>query len=186
MSRPKLFSQITGQVHDASGINNPHQYYWEETNGIWYPMVGSKKTDLYARKCNITGKGMNEGYCFGNGEEYAIDEESALKIARNRGYASLEEAFDDGDYYYTDWEVDTINEECYDEDGNVVSVPDGEIVKPMRPPLSIGEVRVLIDELITAIESNTEELWDANLKQSHPAIKLQYITEELTNLKNQL
>ena len=34
----KLFSEITGQVHDASGIDNPHDYYWEEINGIWYPI----------------------------------------------------------------------------------------------------------------------------------------------------
>lgn len=132
MSRPKLFSEIKGQVHDASGIDNPYYHYWEQVKGIWHPMVGSKKPEVYARKCDITGKGFNEGYCFGDGEEYAIDEASAIKIARNRGYETFEDAFDDGDYYYSDWIPDPDNEVCYDEDGNVVSVPEGYVVKPMK------------------------------------------------------
>lgn len=29
--------QITGRVFDASGIENPEEYYFEEKNEIWYP-----------------------------------------------------------------------------------------------------------------------------------------------------
>lgn len=61
----------------------------------------------FARRCDVTGRGMNEGYCFGDGEAYALDESDALKIAQQMGYASLNEAYDDGAYMYTDWYDDS-------------------------------------------------------------------------------
>lgn len=78
--------------------------------------------EKFARRCDITGRGMNEGYCFGDGEHYACDEESALQIAKLYGYIgntyNLEDAYKDGVYYYTEWdEVD--EDEWYDEDGSV-------------------------------------------------------------------
>jgi hypothetical protein len=113
----KLFSQITGQVHDASGIDNPHDYYWEETNGIWYPI-----------------------------------------------------------------EVEQ------------------EVVKPMRPPLSIGEVRDLLDKIMEKINSNMTGLWWDDISTKSECVILQDTINEdnegetkyngwyddLINLKNQL
>lgn len=201
MSRPKLFSEIKGQIHDASGIDNPYHHYWEQVYGIWYPMVGSKKPEVYARKCDITGKGFNEGYCFGNGEEYAIDEASAIKIAMNRGYETLEDAFDDGDYYYSDWIPDPDNEECYDEGGNVVSVPEGDVVKPMRPPLSNGEVRDLLDSIMEKIANNSFSAWNDRMDNTHQVVAMEDFPkgvekqrciqyngwyDDLINLKNKL
>ena len=77
--------------------------------------------EKFARRCDITGRGMNEGYCFHDGECYAIDKESALIIAKRYGYQSLEEAYKDGAYYWTVWEdeINADNYDCYyDEDGN--------------------------------------------------------------------
>ena len=37
--------------------------------------------EKFARRCDVTGRGMNEGYVFGNGEMYASDKESAIKLA---------------------------------------------------------------------------------------------------------
>lgn len=41
----------------------------------------------------------------------------------------------------------------------------------------------LIASLIRAIESNTQELWNNDLSQADTAVKLQYIIEELEDLK---
>lgn len=73
--------------------------------------------EKFARRCDITGRGMNEGYVFGDGEMYASDKESALVIAKRYGYDSLEEAYEDDAYYYTEWE-ELDDDFFYDEDGN--------------------------------------------------------------------
>ena len=76
----------------------------------------------YARKCSITGKGMNVGYCIGDGEMYIKDEAELIKYLKyNTGYKNLTEAFEDGYYYYTEWEDDP--EEWYDKDGNKFTNP---------------------------------------------------------------
>jgi hypothetical protein len=73
--------------------------------------------EKFARRCDVTGRGMNEGYCFGDGEKYACDYESALLIAKEYGYKSLKEAYKDDAYYYTEWEED--DDDCYyDAEGN--------------------------------------------------------------------
>lgn len=58
----------------------------------------------FARKCSISGAGMNEGWCFGDGEEYASTEGIAHLIAQSCGYESIQEAYDDGACYWTEWE----------------------------------------------------------------------------------
>ena len=73
--------------------------------------------EKFARRCDITGRGMNEGYVFGDGERYASDKESALIIAKEYGYDSLDEAYDDEVYYYTEW--DELDDDFfYDSEGN--------------------------------------------------------------------
>lgn len=74
--------------------------------------------EKFARKCDITGRGMNEGYCFGDGEQYACDEASALQIAQQYGYDNLDDAYKDDVYYYSEWNEDDCDEEYYDADGN--------------------------------------------------------------------
>jgi hypothetical protein len=58
----------------------------------------------FPRRCDVTGKGMWEGYCFGDGQDYAIDKAGATTLAMQYGYETLEEAFEDGAYYFTAWE----------------------------------------------------------------------------------
>ena len=73
--------------------------------------------EKFARRCDITGRGFNEGYVFGDGERYAADKISALIIAKEYGYESLDESYDDGAYYYTEWE-ELDDDIYYDADGN--------------------------------------------------------------------
>lgn len=73
--------------------------------------------EKFARKCDVTGRGMNEGYCFGDGEMYVCDKESALLIAKEYGYDNLEDAYEDEVYYYTEWE-ELDDDVYYDADGN--------------------------------------------------------------------
>jgi hypothetical protein len=76
----------------------------------------------WARKCDVTGKGMNQGFCFGDGEAYFINESDAKKYAKEIGYKSLKEAYKDGAYYWTEWDED-------DEDDMLfVELPNGEVV----------------------------------------------------------
>lgn len=73
--------------------------------------------ELFARRCSLTGQGMNEGYCFGEGDFYCIEDADALNHAKHLGYGSLKEAYDNEAYYYTTWEE--IDFDCfYDEEGN--------------------------------------------------------------------
>lgn len=78
------------------------------------------KRITYARKCDITGQGMNEGWCFGDGEQYAATEDAALKIAKSLGYESLQEAYEDDVCYYTEWEDDDHQYEVVD--GTLVEI----------------------------------------------------------------
>jgi hypothetical protein len=58
----------------------------------------------FARKCDATGRGMNTGWVFRDGEYYASTEESALAYAKRLGCESIEEAYNDELCYYTEWE----------------------------------------------------------------------------------
>ncbi len=46
---------------------------------------------------------MSEGFCFGAGEWYCSSEEDALKAVQEMGYATLDEAYDAGVYYWSEW-----------------------------------------------------------------------------------
>lgn len=59
---------------------------------------------LYARICSVTGRGMWEGYVFGDGEKYAIDLPAAELIARDYGYRDWAECHEDEAGYWTAWE----------------------------------------------------------------------------------
>lgn len=67
----------------------------------------SNDGEKFARKCDVTGEGMNEGYCFNDGDSYAKDEESARKFVEGLGYNWEEELStidtDEEWFYWTDW-----------------------------------------------------------------------------------
>tara|TARA_R110000796_G_scaffold221199_1_gene337267 strand:+ start:244 stop:486 length:243 start_codon:yes stop_codon:yes gene_type:complete len=59
----------------------------------------------YARACDITGKGMNEGYCIGDGNMYIKSHLDMLQhVTDDTDYATMEEAYEADYYYYTDWD----------------------------------------------------------------------------------
>jgi hypothetical protein len=67
----------------------------------------------YARVCDITNEGMNEGWVWGDGVFYAKYEEDTVKELREEFESSigvqtddelLEWAYNKGTLYYTEWE----------------------------------------------------------------------------------
>ena len=74
----------------------------------------------YARACDITGEGMNDGFCIQDGLMYikyekdmikhlrVVEEEGYDGIGEERGQLSdeflLKDYYDSGYYYYTEWE----------------------------------------------------------------------------------
>jgi cell wall assembly regulator SMI1 len=67
----------------------------------------------FARKCSVTGKGINEGYCVNDGEFYFSQESQLVKFLRDRDSEDmshlsddfiLKEAYDLEEYYWTEWE----------------------------------------------------------------------------------
>ena len=82
----------------------------------------------YARKCDVTGKGMNEGFVFGDGERYFSEEKYLIAHIRSQAGQDeitqglsdeflLNEAYNLEEYYYTEWE-EVDEDEYYDEYGN--------------------------------------------------------------------
>ena len=62
--------------------------------------------ELFARKCDATGVGMNEGWVVSDGEYYVANESDAIKWCLANGYESLEDAYEHDAIYYTAWEDD--------------------------------------------------------------------------------
>tara|TARA_R110002096_G_C14077180_1_gene676152 strand:+ start:56 stop:346 length:291 start_codon:yes stop_codon:yes gene_type:complete len=78
----------------------------------------------YARKCDVTGNGMNEGFCIKNGEMYIKYEKDLIKHLRDvEKKANLEydkdisegrltddfllsDYYECGYYFWTEWECD--------------------------------------------------------------------------------
>jgi hypothetical protein len=87
----------------------------------------------FARRCDATGKGINEGYVVGDGELYFADKEHLLEHLRTLDWvdcngkkstdcvtddALLKYFYNEDYYYYTEWdEID--DDEWYDEDGSI-------------------------------------------------------------------
>lgn len=67
--------------------------------------------ERYPRTCSVTGEGMYEGWCFNDGQDYAKYEEGAIKLAKEYGYDSIEEAYNDEAVYWTQWEDDDYDDE---------------------------------------------------------------------------
>ena len=81
--------------------------------------------EKFARRCDATGKGMNEGYVVGDGELCFSEEKHLIDHLRSRGGMDglsdeyiLAEAYDQDEYYYTEWDMYDIDDEWYDAEGN--------------------------------------------------------------------
>ena len=60
---------------------------------------------IFARQCTATKEGMSAGYCVDEGEAYFINEDDLKNYLVNEcGCESLEHAYEDDRYYYTEWE----------------------------------------------------------------------------------
>jgi hypothetical protein len=80
--------------------------------------------ERYARKCDATGRGMNEGFVVGDGELYFSEEQHLIDWLRSLGGMEglsdefiLKESYEQDEYYYTEWEEHD-DDMYYDEDGN--------------------------------------------------------------------
>ena len=81
--------------------------------------------EKFARKCDATGRGMNEGYVVGDGELCFSEEKHLIDHLRSRGGMDglsdefiLNEAYEQDEYYYTEWDFYDIDDEWYDAEGN--------------------------------------------------------------------
>ena len=64
----------------------------------------------FARKCDATGQGMNQGYVVGDGELYFSEKKHLVDWIRSRGGMDglsdefiLTESYINDEYYYTEW-----------------------------------------------------------------------------------
>lgn len=70
-----------------------------------------KEGEKFARKCNATNEGMNEGFCFCDGifnENllYFKYKKDAIKQAKKQGYKNLEDSYNDENHFFTTWYED--------------------------------------------------------------------------------
>lgn len=84
-------------------------------------MTNQNQPIRWARKCDVLGHGMNDGWCFGDGEQYASTIEAAEKIALDRGHDSLDEAYKSDDCYWTEWEDET-DYQYEERDGELIEI----------------------------------------------------------------
>lgn len=83
--------------------------------------------EKFVRRCDATGRGMNEGYVVGAGDLYFSDKKHLVEwlkgVAKEDGLEfdsdkeMMDHYYNDDLYYYTEWEE--VDEDCYyDEEGN--------------------------------------------------------------------
>jgi hypothetical protein len=87
----------------------------------------------YAKQCSITGEGMNEGYVYYDGEMYFKYEKDFVLFLRYQNELEegiwdlsdelvLSESYDNGEYYWTEWEDEDDYQYCEDENGNLIEI----------------------------------------------------------------
>lgn len=76
----------------------------------------------FARQCNATNRGINQGYVVGDGELYFSEEKHLVEWLRSRGGMDglsdeyiLAEAYQLEEYYFTEWE-ELDEDEWYESD----------------------------------------------------------------------
>jgi hypothetical protein len=66
--------------------------------------------EKFARTCSVTGIGMNEGYCYNDGEAYYSTKEIAEQAMIEKGFIDIEDAYNQDVIYWTVWDVNDIEE----------------------------------------------------------------------------
>jgi len=81
-----------------------------------------EKIDKYVRVCDVTSEGMNEGFCIEDGHMYIKNKSDMINHIKSVGYKTLDEAYNDEYYYYTEWyEVFDEQDEYYTKDGKLIN-----------------------------------------------------------------
>ena len=86
----------------------------------------------YARVCDVTGKGINEGWCWQDGSFYTSTEDVTINELIKRDWYPgaeigklLELAYEDSELYFTTWDDDNEIEDqgyYYTEDGVLIEL----------------------------------------------------------------
>lgn len=92
--KARLFGSINKQIA-----------IWDCANGKEIKLADSSKYK-FARRCDYCLEGMNAGWIVDDGDTYIKHEETALAVAKSKGHASIEEAYEHEEMYYTEWEID--------------------------------------------------------------------------------
>lgn len=82
-------------------------------------MVQNTELTAFPYKCDHTGKGMCGGFCIEDGAVYIEEEKHMIEhIKEETKYKDLQEAYDDGYYYWSEWfEAEFIGDRFFDDAG---------------------------------------------------------------------
>ena len=105
---------------------------WDTTGLVFYAIEGKQGPRKWARVDTATGKGMNEGFCVGEGDAYFEEEADLIKYLREQNVDENKELSDDfilaeayalEEYYYTEWDVED-SDYYYEEqaDGTLIEI----------------------------------------------------------------
>jgi hypothetical protein len=105
---------------------------WDTTGLVFYAIEGKQSPRKWARIDTATGKGMNEGFCVGDGDAYFEEEADLINYLRGQNVDGNKELSDDfilaeayalEEYYYTEWDVED-SDYYYEEqaDGTLIEI----------------------------------------------------------------
>ena len=113
----------------------------------------------FARKCDATGKGMNEGYCIQDGGMYIHSEVDMLKhLEEHTAYESMEEAFQNEYCYWTEW-TDLDEDGYYLADGTFIDTEEDEVEED-EDEVEMSEADKREQREIDAFEDDRQSNWD--------------------------
>lgn len=77
--------------------------------------------EKFARVCNVTGKGMNEGWHFEGSGDYASTKEAAIKLCREHypehkdvpDEELIDRVYDEEGIYWTEWYDEDLEDHGY-------------------------------------------------------------------------
>ena len=112
----------------------------------------------FARRCDVTNKGMNEGYCIDGGGMYIASEVDMLKhLEEHTAYASMEEAFEDEYCYYTEWS-DLDEDGYYLADGTFIDTEEDEVEED-EDEVEMSEADKEEERGIAQLEDDRQSNW---------------------------
>lgn len=150
--------------------------------------------NLWARKCSVTGEGMNSGYCIDDGAMYIKHQHDMVKHLRTMHEEDgggeitdetlLNDAFDSEYYYYTDWECHTdiqyaeIDGKMYEEGEPEFEMAITPYAKDKREVTqNFDTLKHDIKNLFKAMDENTTTLWRDDLECTHECVVLEDVED---------